>query len=192
VSKSYHLIDVRARGTGSVDLAVDLEALNGGTSSVQLSRAYRYAAFLCGGCQARMGVVVAPALRRDAGHSRLTAGHRCPSCTTVARSIRLASIPGEEGSSPGTPSSSGDGRIVTRSTRAGGSSRIVWRGSWHNRQRSRAIGPASADRTRACAHLSALRQAAFADRRRYRMMPPSVQVGRFGDIQERSTPTSPL
>jgi len=34
------------------------------------------------------------ALRRGAGHSRLTAGHRCPSCATVARAIQLAIKPG--------------------------------------------------------------------------------------------------
>ncbi len=32
---------------------------------------------------------------------RLTAGHRCPTCTTVARAVQLAGIPGEEVSSPG-------------------------------------------------------------------------------------------
>jgi len=38
------------------------------------------------------------------GHSRLTAGHRCPR-PMVARAIHWARAPGEEGSSPGAPSS---------------------------------------------------------------------------------------
>ncbi len=37
------------------------------------------------------------------GRSTLTAGHRCPVCTTVPRAIMLASMPGEEVSSPGPP-----------------------------------------------------------------------------------------
>jgi hypothetical protein len=56
-----------------------------------------------GGCQARMGLVVAAWLRRGAGYSRLTAGHRCRTCTTLARAIQLAGRPGEEVSSPGPP-----------------------------------------------------------------------------------------
>jgi hypothetical protein len=49
-----------------------------------------------------------------AGHSRLTAGHRRPTCTVVARAIKLASMPGGGGSSPRTPSPAvGDGRIMT-------------------------------------------------------------------------------
>jgi hypothetical protein len=48
------------------------------------------------------------------GRSTLTAGHRCPTCTTIPRASMLASRPGEEGSSPGAPSSCGDGRIATR------------------------------------------------------------------------------
>ncbi len=43
------------------------------------------------------------ALRRGAGHSRLTAGHRRPTCTTIPGAIQLASMPGEEVSSPGPP-----------------------------------------------------------------------------------------
>jgi hypothetical protein len=35
-----------------------------------------------------------PALRREAGHSRLTAGHRCPVCTTVAGAILLGPYAG--------------------------------------------------------------------------------------------------
>ncbi len=37
-----------------------------------------------------------------------------PTCTTIPRASMLASRPGEEGSSPGAPSSCGDGRIATR------------------------------------------------------------------------------
>jgi hypothetical protein len=44
-----------------------------------------------------------PSLRRGAGHSRLTAGHRCPTCTTPVGAIELAGKPGEEVSSPGPP-----------------------------------------------------------------------------------------
>jgi hypothetical protein len=44
-----------------------------------------------------MGAVVMPCA---AAHSRLTAGHWCPTCTTTAGTILLASMPGEEGSSP--------------------------------------------------------------------------------------------
>jgi hypothetical protein len=40
----------------------------------------------------------------------LTAGHRCPTCTTRPRAIQLASIPGEEESSPGTLPASELGR----------------------------------------------------------------------------------
>jgi hypothetical protein len=43
------------------------------------------------GCQGRSSV----------GRSTLTAGHRCPTCTTIPGAIMLASTPGEEGSSPG-------------------------------------------------------------------------------------------
>src|SRR6266487_6727001 len=50
-----------------------------------------------------MGVLVVPALAGGPGHSCLTAGHRCPACTMVARATRLASRPGEEVSSPGAP-----------------------------------------------------------------------------------------
>jgi len=56
----------------------------------------------CAGCQARMGVVVVGYAAAGSGHSCLTAGHRCPTCTTVPRAIRSASIPGEV-SSPGPP-----------------------------------------------------------------------------------------
>jgi hypothetical protein len=54
-----------------------------------------------------------PALRRGTGHSRLTAGHRCPTCTAIAGAILVASMPGEDTSSPGPPPLRGDGRIVT-------------------------------------------------------------------------------
>lgn len=47
------------------------------------------------GCQGRSSI----------GRSTLTAGQRCPTCTTIARAIQLASRPGEEESSPGAPSS---------------------------------------------------------------------------------------
>jgi hypothetical protein len=50
------------------------------------------------GCQGRSSV----------GRSTLTAGHRCPTCTTIPGAIQLASMPGEV-SSPGPPPRS-DGR----------------------------------------------------------------------------------
>jgi hypothetical protein len=53
--------------------------------------------------------------RHDDAHSRLTAGHRCAICTTVASAIQSASIPGEEVSSPGPLLLWSDGRIVTPS-----------------------------------------------------------------------------
>ncbi len=33
----------------------------------------------------------------------MTAGHRCPTCTTIPGASMLASMPGEEVSSPGSP-----------------------------------------------------------------------------------------
>ena len=41
-----------------------------------------------------------PALRRGAGHSRLTAGHRGRTCTTEPRAIQSASIRGRKGPPP--------------------------------------------------------------------------------------------
>jgi hypothetical protein len=46
------------------------------------------------GGQARMACPLGPALRGGAEHSRLTAGHYCPGCTTSLGAIHVASTPG--------------------------------------------------------------------------------------------------
>lgn len=56
-----------------------------------------------GGCQARMGVVVVPCAAAGTRTFALDSRASVPTWTTVARAIKLASIPGEEGSSPGPP-----------------------------------------------------------------------------------------
>jgi hypothetical protein len=69
-----------------------------------------------------------PARWRGAGHSRLTAGHRCPGCTTGARAIPVASTPGEtshagncqERTWPAGCHGAGAGRRARRLGRVGG------------------------------------------------------------------------
>ena len=57
----------------------------------------------CRGCQARMGIIVVPYAAAGSRTFALDSRASCPTCTTVPRAIQLASIPGEEVSSPGPP-----------------------------------------------------------------------------------------
>jgi hypothetical protein len=86
------------------------------------------------------GCAAGPALRRDAGHSRLTAGHPCPTCTTSLGAIHVASTPGE-GPPPGTPS--GGGAPVGAHMKKGPSgSRGLLRAAGHGRVGAAADDPA--------------------------------------------------